>query len=267
MTRALPPPGSQRLEHGDSSMTCSLVPWDSDAFGFTVGQIESLRLGEGDHNDALFSDFRRWSAGAGVQLVSCRIDHLRLDASMALEHQGFRFVEIVFRPRFGLHRLRGEAKGAFQIEPASANDLQAIGEIAATAFPTGRYALDHRLDPEGGRRRYAAWARQGAAAPGQSLLKVVIAGEIAGFFLIEARDGGEIYWHLAALAPTWRDRGIGPLLWESMLWRHRQEGALVVETTVSGHNLPVLNLYAKLGFTFTGAQMTFHWLASPILPT
>ena len=48
-----------------------------------------------------------------------------------------------------------------------------------------------------------------------------------------------------------------------MLLRHRREGASFVETTISGHNLAALNLYARLGFSFGAAQMTFHWLDGP----
>jgi hypothetical protein len=42
------------------------------------------------------------------------------------------------------------------------------------------------------------------------------------------------------------------------LLRHKGEGATSVETTISGHNLAVMNLYARLGFSFASAQMTFH---------
>ena len=45
-----------------------------------------------------------------------------------------------------------------------------------------------------------------------------------------------------------------------MLLRHRAEGATFVETTISGHNLAIINLYARLGFSFGAAQMTFHRL-------
>ena len=31
------------------------------------------------------------------------------------------------------------------------------------------------------------------------------------------------------------------------------------ETTISAHNAPVVNLYARLGFRFTRPQATFHW--------
>jgi RimJ/RimL family protein N-acetyltransferase len=43
-----------------------------------------------------------------------------------------------------------------------------------------------------------------------------------------------------------------------MIDRHRDRGMTAVETTISAHNLPVMNLYARLGFRFSQAEMTLH---------
>jgi RimJ/RimL family protein N-acetyltransferase len=72
-----------------------------------------------------------------------------------------------------------------------------------------------------------------------------------------------VYWHLTAMAPHWQGRRMGLSVWQTMLIRHRTDGATSVETTISGHNLPAINLYARLGFSFGSAQMTFHWLRDP----
>ena len=87
-----------------------------------------------------------------------------------------------------------------------------------------------------------------------------------GFFIVERRTDGTVYWHLTAVAPTWQGKGIGGDLWRTMLQRHRTEGADRVATTISGHNLPAINLYARLGFSFRSARMTFHWLRDAARP-
>ena len=55
---------------------------------------------------------------------------------------------------------------------------------------------------------------------------------------------------------------IGSRVWRSMLDRHASEGAIAIETTVSGHNLAVLNLYSRLGFSLASAELTFHRLGA-----
>jgi ribosomal protein S18 acetylase RimI-like enzyme len=84
-------------------------------------------------------------------------------------------------------------------------------------------------------------------------------GSVVGFFIIERRPDDSVYWHLTAVAPAWQGKGVGLSLWRTMVHRHRAEGARSVRTTVSGHNNVVLNLYTRLGFSFSKPQMTFHW--------
>jgi ribosomal protein S18 acetylase RimI-like enzyme len=87
--------------------------------------------------------------------------------------------------------------------------------------------------------------------------------EAVGFFVVEHRPAGTVYWHLTAVAPGWQGMGIGGDLWRTMLLRHRTEAASEVETTISGHNLAAINMYARLGFSFPASAMTFHWLVDP----
>jgi RimJ/RimL family protein N-acetyltransferase len=99
------------------------------------------------------------------------------------------------------------------------------------------------------------------------VLKAEVDGRLVGFFIVENRPDGSAYWHLTAIAPEWQGKGMGMSVWQAALLRHRSEGASAVETTISGHNLPIINLYARLGFRFASAQMTFHRLREPDLGT
>ena len=95
------------------------------------------------------------------------------------------------------------------------------------------------------------------------MLTFEIAGQLVGFFIVERRPSGDAYWHLTAVAAGWQGKGVGTSIWQTMLLRHRTEGVTSVETTISAHNLPAMNLYSRLGFSFTAAQTTFHWLRGP----
>ena len=123
-----------------------------------------------------------------------------------------------------------------------------IEEVAYSAFSTGRFLLDQRLPPE-----LSGVATRPGCGPAsgrrQIVLKAEVEGDLIGFFIVEHRPDQSVYWHLTAIAPDWQGKGMGMSLWQTMLLRHKAEGASFVETTISGHNLPALNLYARLGFT------------------
>jgi GNAT superfamily N-acetyltransferase len=253
----------ERLEGGDAVLECSLVPWDSTTFGFPVAQVNRIDLG--DHADArvLLQAFDAWCAARGVRLVSCRLDHRQLRESMALEAHGFRFLEMVYGPRLVKLEDVGEPRHVIRVSEALPADLGEIEDIAYSAFSTGRFLLDWRLSPELSQRRYASWVRRSFTSANQTVLKGEIDNALVGFFIVENQQDKRVYWHLTAVAPQWQGKGLGLSLWRTMLLRHKAEGASSVETTISGHNSPAMNLYARLGFSFGPAQMTFHMLREP----
>lgn len=248
------------FEAAGAVLECFLVPWDTEIFGFPVAQIARLELDDGAGAGTVLREFDAWCDGLGVRLVSCRLDHTQLRESMALEDLGFRFVEMVHEPRFDLVDPIAAPGRSLQISEAVADDLAAIGEIAHAAFTTGRFLLDWRLPPELSRRRYAAWVRNSFEDPAHEVLTATADGDVVGFFIVESRPDRSVYWHLTAIAPRWQGKGVGTSLWRSMLLRHRADGATSVSTTISGHSPPALNLYARLGFKFGAAKMTFHRL-------
>jgi GNAT superfamily N-acetyltransferase len=252
--------GSTRLESAGAVLEGSLVPWDSEIFGFPVAQITALELDEAADAAGVLDRFEAWCSSHDVRLVSCRLDHTKLRESMALEERGFRFVETAYRPRLDTFDSVGTPKHHVEVAEATSADVPRIEEIAYSVFTTGRFLLDGRFPEELSRRRYATWVRTSFESAAQSVLKAEAEGDLVGFFIVEQRPDRSVYWHLTAVAPDWQGKGMGMSLWQTMLLRHRDEGASFVETTISGHNLAIINLYARLGFSFASAQMTFHWL-------
>lgn len=252
-----------RLERDGAALDIALVPWDSEVFGFPVAQIDRLDLRGGAEASGLFEDLERWCAGHDVRLISCRLDHDRLHESGALEDHGFRFIETVLRPRRESLEHLDPPRQVVDVAEAAESDLDAVEAIASSAFTTGRFLLDWRLDPELSHRRYANWVRTSFADARHIVLKAEVGGDLVGFFIVERRSDGSVYWHLTAISPRWQGQGLGLSVWQTMLLRHRDEGATAVGTTISGHNLAAINLYARLGFSFASGQMTFHRLRAP----
>ncbi len=88
-----------RFDVDGAVIECSMVPWDTDIFGFAVAQVDRIDLGAAGSPAGALDAFEAWCAERSVRLVACRLDHARIAESMALEDRGFRFVEMVYRPR------------------------------------------------------------------------------------------------------------------------------------------------------------------------
>jgi RimJ/RimL family protein N-acetyltransferase len=178
---------------------------------------------------------------------------------MLLEQRGFRFIEVIYRPQLIAVREAAFPKDDLEISPATDRDLPTIEEIAGSAFKTDRFHLDPRISDDFADRRYRRWVRTTLQHPSQRLLKVSEAGNIVAFFIVERFPDGRCYWHLTAIAPAVQRKGLGKRVWRAMIMHHRHEVVDRIETTISAHNVAVLNLYAGLGFRFQPPAMTFHW--------
>lgn len=243
-------------------MTALLTPWDTSSFGFAVGQIDAMECRERTVSPALVQPFFQWLDANDVRLVSCRLRYDQLIESMLLEDCGFRFVETVLHPYVDLstYHCEGLQDTNISVAPAETSDIATLEVIAAKAFVHGRIHMDPRLGSELGGRRYSRWVRTSLEHPSQRLLKITDdAGVILGLFITEACQNRSVYWHLTAIAPEQQGRGYGQRIWRAMLARHAQEGMQLVRTTITAGNVPVLNLYSKLGFRFLPPESTFHW--------
>ena len=253
-------PGLEAIDGAGYSIRVFVVPWDTAIFGFPVAQIERIEIAASASPDAAMDRLGAWLRDHQVRLASCRLPSLMLRESMALESTGFRFVEMVYAPILSPLPTDMRPDPELVITEATSADLPAIEAIAGAAFSTGRHLLDWRLDGDASHRRYRVWVRNAFNDPGQRVLTATLGTNVVGFFIVETRDGGGIYWHLTAVAPGWQGRGLGRRIWATMVASHAAAGARRIDTAISGHNARVMNIYAGLGFRFGLPMMTLHWV-------
>lgn len=242
------------------SMVWSLAPWDELVCAFPVIQITSIQvLGPNAQADMLKFEKVRDALGAG--LVSCRLAHDRLAESMFLEDHGFRFIEMIHAPELALINFdAGDKFDLLNVRQASADDLPTLFEISRTAFKYERFKMDPRLDSGISDQRFQNWVASSLHHATQELYVISDSARTVAFFVTELLNDGTCYWHLNAVAPDAQGQGYGRRVWLSMLNQAAGVGAQRVRTSIAARNHRVLNLYARLGFTFQPPSMTFHWV-------
>lgn len=241
-------------------MAWSQPPWDETVCGFPVMLITAMQvLDPNAGTDMLLFEQARDSIGAG--LVSCRLQHDQLKESMLLEDHGFRFIEMLYAPELNLTNFSADGDaGLLSVRRAHADDLPTLLEIARTAFNNERFKMDPRLDPGISDKRFQNWVASSLHHAMQELYVISDGARIVAFFVTELLSDGSCYWHLNAVAPNAQGQGYGRRVWLSMLNQAAGAGAQWVRTSIAARNHRVLNLYARLGFTFLPPSMTFHWV-------
>lgn len=255
-----PDNGRLALDNSRLALTARLLDWDTESLGAPVAQVDHIEL-RGAPASADTAAVHDWLAANRVALASCRLPEARLRESFFLEAAGFRFVEMVYGMRLALPTGTAAVDAPDVCwEPARPQDLPALTAVASAAFQTGRWHVDPRIGAAASGRRYAHWVGRSLAGGPQQVLLVRDGAAVAGFFIVEDLDDGSSYWHLTAVSPSHQGRGWGRRLWASMIRRHAADGRHSVRTTIAARNLPVVNLYAALGWRFDDCQMSFHWV-------
>lgn len=253
---AIPP---ELIETANLCLAWRQTPWDTAIFGYPVITIHRMDiLGDGANDD--FALFESTRDGLAAGLVSCRLPHDQLRESMLLETHGFRFIEMVYHPELDRLETLALPEDTLAVVPAGYRDLPEVLEIAGHAFRDERFHVDPRIDPKLGDLRYCNWVKSSLDHPRQRLTLVRDGERLVAFFITEMLEGGICYWHLSAVNPGNQGQGYGRRSWLTMLRRARQEGARRVRTCIVARNHRVLNLYARLGFSFSPPLMTFHWV-------
>lgn len=242
------------------AMRFHLNPWDEPTVGGVVATIASIAVRHPWRAQNDYSRFTEWCEANQVVLASCRLAHERLDVCGFLEERGFRFIELNYRPQVAdLHAVDlGEADGV-EVGEALAAEEDGIASIAGEIFTAGRFHVDPLLDPAIGDRRYRRWISNAFRNPAQRVWRCSEAGRMTAFFVVESPEPDQRFWSLVGLAPGLAGRGLGARMWRAMLRRHRDEGVRTVSTSISSHNVAVMNLYVKLGFRFPAPEITLHW--------
>ena len=251
---------SEFLNTSALTINWSQAPWDEAVCGFPVLQITDMQVLGIDANTDI-QQFEQVRDNLCAGLVSCRLPHDSLKESMLLEDRGFRFIEMVFTPELDLAGFQaGKEAGLLTVCRATAADMTRLLGIARQAFQNERFKMDPRLDPAVSDQRFCNWVSSSLHHSTQELYTVKDDARVVAFFVTEALADGTCYWHLNAVAPDAQGQGYGRRVWLSMLDHAARAGATRVRSSIAARNHRVLNLYARLGFSFLPPSMTFHWV-------
>jgi RimJ/RimL family protein N-acetyltransferase len=140
-----------------------------------------------------------------------------------------------------------------EVRPARPRDRRQIVDLMASVAAERRYIRMEEVDPARSRKQ-KEWAKRSWTVDRANLVAVAD-GRVVGNLGI-AREDGTVARHVASLgmavAPEWRERGIGSaLLAEAFRWA-AWAGVEKVLLTVYPHNERAINLYKKFGFVDEG---------------
>lgn len=247
------------------------IPWETRNLG-----LQSFEVVDGFiHNPdeaTLKRALKKKTGEHGQIFVQARVSKDNSHAVPLLERSGFYFIETVLVPYTKLktnivfERFVAN-KSEFLPAQYSPNDwtvtvfdrddtslCQRIRDIAAESFVDDRFHCDPRCDKAIADRRFSYWVDDLLADNDVIFYVIAYHGKTAGFM---TRKSNNLV--LGGLSRQYVGKGIGKFFWLSVLEDILNDGFSHVHTLIAVNNIPVLNLYVKLGFKFKDPAATFHY--------
>ena len=222
------------------------LPWDSDFFGFRVGQVTVTR-----------------DIPAG-QLITC-LDTLPYDLAYVVLHDPWQplMLELSQRAQHVSDRCVFQRptrpgrlhRNVVAISPPATPALQ---ELARAAGWQSRFQIDERLRPHFSRMYDFALDRALVASPVCAAFAYQLDGEPVGLLtIVVVGEVGEV--GLLAVHADCRGQGIGAALLDVRDWWHTQHGVPKCRIVTQKSNTGAVGLYRKTGHELVEETPIFHF--------
>jgi len=241
------------------SEVCSILPWDSDFWGFPVARIDCHTLTGQVANSAV-----QWCKEHKVRCLYFAADGACPETLNQAWENGFRFIDVRVDMETVVSDAPAEATNTQLCREAVAEDLAAMQDLARLAHEDTRFFKDSNFNPVKAADLYAIWIARDFRDH-----KVFVAvsssqpGRVLGYLSTNKVGTSEGRIGLVAVSPEARGRGLGKHLVRQALGWFRSQGLGKVRVATQGTNVAALRLYESCGFRIADVKLWFHrWFDS-----
>jgi len=234
------------------------LAWDSDFFGREIGRARVGRLDTTVANRLVGE-----AVAAGLECVYIVAGADDLGTQLVAEAMGFHLVDVrVVFDRAAAAPLPAYEGEGFLIEPARADELTRLEELAVPVSRMSRYAFDPRFPAADTERLYRVWIRNAMSGFADVVLvaREQPGGEALGFLCCKMH--GELCdLQLAGVDERQRQRKVGRALFAAGVDWARTHGATRVQIVTQARNVVAQRLFQQLGFLTSEVRLCYHlWL-------
>ena len=237
---------------------CTLLPWDSDFFGFRIGRLEGHTL-----NPQRATAVDDWCQENAIRCLYFLADAADPTTSATAEQNRYRLVDI--RMTFKL-KLAEKSQTDHQpavglvIRPAIPADIPQLKEISKISYTLSRFYYDPGFPHQRCDDLYAVWVEKSCQGYADEVLVAEVEGQPSGFITLKNHHEGEAYGEigLVGISPQAQGHGLGQKLVQHGLTWFAGQGITNVEVVTQGRNVRAQRLYQRAGFITEAIQLWYH---------
>ncbi len=235
---------------------CRRVPWDSEFFGFPIGQVQSNRL-DAESAQAV----EGWCRQNDIRCLYFLADANDPETVETAEQAGYHLADV--RLVMGLNllaaRLLQPLPAGLTIRGAKPADIPALQKIAAHSFTLSRFYFDPGFHRQRCSDLYTLWIEKNVTETNSQVLVAEFQDQIAGFISSGWPAGGSTAKiGLLGVERSQRGHRIGLHLMEHCLAGLADHGIGQVEAVTQMRNIGAQRVNQRAGFITSAIQLWYH---------
>jgi GNAT superfamily N-acetyltransferase len=239
------------------AVSCDLLEWDSEHFGFPIAQVTGDTL-TAESAEAIDD----WCADHGIRCLYFLADPGDPETARVAAAHGYRLVDVRITMRRSLEGIGELPLGGpenLAIRAATEAEHEYVRALAARSHRGSRFYFDGGFPAERCDALYEAWMERGLRDPERTVRIPLVGRDPAGYHLLAPVDAGlETQGELTAVDPRYRRTGIYRALHVSWFRLSAERGALATRCPMSARNVASLRLHNQLGFLTEGIEVWHH---------
>jgi ribosomal protein S18 acetylase RimI-like enzyme len=239
---------------------CRFLSWDTEFFGFRIGQATVGRLAADEMASIL-----DWVEAENIRCLYFLAESDSPETIRTLELNAFQLSDIRLEMTYRCSASDAAEEAASYIRAAREADAPALCAIARKSYGDSRFYNDSRFSRERCATLYETWIQRSCF---EGFADVVLVAELegrqVGYSTYSVRDAGEGRIELLAVDSIAKGRGMGNALIRAALTQLARRGVRTVKTTTQGRNIPGLRTLQGAGFQIVLVQLWYHrWFDPP----
>jgi len=229
----------------------TLLPWDSDFFGFRIGRYAKQKLTPQEASRAA-----QQARALGLSCVYVFLDPG--DPGSRLTAQQFGLSLIDARVVLGRRVEAEQGQGSVGVHVASAEDRLPLRRMGREMASSSRFWQDRRFPRRLVRKMYAQWVEKSLCANKETVVMARDGGGLVGFvsLSVNGKSGQIILFHVH---PSCQGQGVGrQLMNEALAWSAAQ-GVRELEVATQVSNPSALAFYEAMKFRTKETFLIYHW--------
>ncbi len=231
---------------------CKKKPWDSEFFGFSIGQIEKDYL-----NKSELKLVDEWASKEDIKLIYYLLKSPKPDYLQAAEDSGYKYRDLRLEFDLNLKTWNLGILKSHRSRKVKESDLNELKQIASKSYGLSRFYHEPIIGSQKADKLFEVWIDKNFKDEDTEIFILEESQKVGAFFSAKIKAENATI-ELVGVSEQFRGKGLGQELLAHGLAELKELGLANIFVVTQGSNVAAQRLYQKMGFMTANAATWLH---------